>query len=392
VRRARGIVAAGVGLTILARLFDAVPLYVPGVAFILIGLLAPAWTRLAARGATVERRLNIRRIVEDQPFEFELEVRYGRMPALSGAVLEPLVPEPIALGPRRRASTRTRSASFPRRGLRRLEPPALVIRDPFDLSRRVCPGRGAVHELLVLPRTEPILVAGGDATPTALGAIFELAARTQRTAVAEVEMDGLRPYREGTSASRIHWAAMARGAGLLERRLRAESDSRPLVVLDARGADRPEDVDAAVRAAASITLELARRGGCALLLPGERRATQLDGGPGPWAAAHARLAMVDGGPGAPPPFLAGVGTRRGPTFYVAARQLRRLPVSADGVARAARVLVVPGRLPGWAASFEVAGCSGYELRAHRGGARVGATAGSRARAGASAGPQAGAIP
>ncbi|HWC87699.1 MAG TPA: DUF58 domain-containing protein [Solirubrobacteraceae bacterium] len=372
--RARGILAAGAGLTFLARLFDALPLYVPGVAFLLIGLVAPAWTLLAARGATVERRLGIRRIVEDQPFDFELEVRRGRVPALAGAVLEPLAPEPVALGPHRRTTTYRMSASFPRRGLRRLEPPELVIRDPFDLFRRVSPGSGTAHELLVLPRTEPIRAAGGGGAPTASVSIFDLASRSPRAAVAEVEMDGLRPYREGTPASRIHWAAMARGAGLLERRLRAESDSRPLVVLDARGAARPADLDAAVRAAASIAVELARRGGCALLLPGERRASPLDGGPGPWSAAHARLALVDGAPSTPPPFLAGVGVRRGPTIYVAARPLQRLPVSADGVARAARVLVVPGRLAGRAASFEVAGCTGYVLRAGHGAARTRRTA------------------
>jgi uncharacterized protein (DUF58 family) len=371
-RRAWGIVVAGVALSIVARLFDAVPLYVPSVAFLLIGIGAPAWTLLAARGATVERRLSIRRIEEDARFEFELEVRCGRMPALAGAVLEPLAPELIALGPRRRTSIRRMSASFSRRGLQRLEPPALLIRDPFEIASRVRPGTGAVHELLVLPRTEPIRVAGGGAGPARSAASFGLAARAPRAALAEVEVDGLRPYREGTSASRIHWAAMARGAGLLERRLRAESDSRPLVVLDARGAVRTEDLDAAVRAAASITLELAQRGGCALLLPGERRATPLDGGPGPWAAAHARLAMIDGAPGTPPPFLAGVGVRRGPTFYVAARQLGRLPASVDGIARAARVLVVPGRLAGRPASFEVAGCSGYELRAHHGARRTAA--------------------
>ncbi|MDQ6804914.1 MAG: DUF1513 domain-containing protein [Actinomycetota bacterium] len=382
--RARGIVAGGVGLTIVARLFDAVPLYVPGVAFLLIGILAPVWTRLAARGATVERRLTVRRVEEDQEFEFELEVRCGRTPALSGAVLEPLAAEPIPLGARRRTSTRVVSASFPRRGLRRFEPPALVIRDPFDLSRRVCPGVGAVHELLVLPRTEPIVVAGGGVATATAAARFQLTASTPRAALAEVEMDGLRPYREGTSASRIHWAAMARGAGLLERRLRAETDSRPLVVLDARGAERPEDLDGAVRAAASITLELAGNGGCALLLPGERRASPLDGGAGPWAAAHARLAMIERHPGTPPPFLAGVGVRRGPTFYVAARRLHRLPAAADGVARGARVLVVPGELPGRTTSFEVAGCSGYELRA-----RQGAPKSAAARAAAIAGAQAG---
>ena len=375
--RAQGIVAAGVGLTVVARLFDAVPLYVAGVAFLLIGVVAPIWTRLAARGATVTRRLNLRRITEGEPFEFELQVRCGRTPALARVVLEPLVSEPILLGPRLRTSTRRVTASFDRRGLRRIEPPALLIRDPFDVSRRVCPGIGTVQELLVLPRTEPIRVAAGRGSgPARAAAGFQLAAKAPRAALAEIEIDGLRPYREGASASRIHWAALARGAGLLERRLRAESDSRPLVVLDARGADQPEDLDAAVRAAASIAFELARHGGCALLLPGERRASPLDGGAGSWSAAHARLAVVEGAPGTPPPFLSGVGVRRGPTFYVAARGLQRLPAAADGVARAARVLVVPGTLAGRSASFEVAGCSAYELSARRG-ARAGTLQGAR---------------
>ena len=378
-KRARGVVAAGFGLIVVARLFDAVPLYVPGLAFLLIGIAAPVWTWLAARDAGVERKLNVRRIEEGQEFEFELEVRCGRMPALSAAVLEPLVAEPIALGARRRTNVRSATASFRRRGPQRLEPPALLIRDPFDVSRRVCAGTGAVHEILVLPRIEPIRVAGGGAAPAPSATRMQFAARAPRATLAEVEIDGLRPYREGTSASRIHWAAMARGAGLLERRLRAESDSRPLVVLDARGTAAAEDLDAAVRAAASITLELARHGGCALLLPGERRASPLDGGLGPWAAAHARLAMVDSAPGTPPPFLAGVGVRRGPTFYVAARRLDRLPASADGVARAARILVVPGKLRGRAASFEVAGCSGYEMHAGLGRPRSGV---GRAAAGA----------
>jgi uncharacterized protein (DUF58 family) len=365
--RARGIVVAGVGLTVVARLFDAEPLYVPGLAFLLIGVVAPLWVRFAARGASVQRRLNLRRITEGEPFEFELRVRCGRMPALAGAVVEPLVAEPILLDAPLRSHTRRVTASFPRRGVRRIEPPALLIRDPFDVFRRVCPVVGSAQELLVLPRTEPIYVpAGRGAGPTLATPSLHHIARPQLASIAEVEIDGLRPYREGTSASRIHWAALASGAGLLERRLRAESEARALVVLDTRGAAQPEDLDAAVRAAASITLELARNGGCALLLPGERRASPLDAATSSWAAAHVRLALVEGGPGTPPPFLSGVGVRRGPTFYVAARRLQRLPAAADGIARAARVLIVPGALAGRAANFEVAGCSGYELGAGAG--------------------------
>ena len=121
------------------------------------------------------------------------------------------------------------------------------------------------------------------------------------------EVDGLRPYRQGTPASRIHWPALARGAGLLERRLRADTETRPLVVVDARtaGADHePEHLDAAVRAAASLVLELGTRTGCGLLLPGEFRPLEIEQDLIAWPVAHARLALVEGGPGTRAPGLA----------------------------------------------------------------------------------------
>jgi len=91
--------------------------------------------------------------------------------------------------------------------------------------------------------------------------------------VAAMEVDGLRPYRQGTPGTRIHWSSLARGAGLMERRLRPETDERPLLVLDGRVADPhdgPQALDATVRAAASLTRALARQSGVAVLLPGDR--------------------------------------------------------------------------------------------------------------------------
>ena len=76
-----------------------------------------------------------------------------------------------------------------------------------------------------------VTAGGGDATPAH--------ARASLLAAAETEIDGLRPWREGSPASRIHWQSLARGAGLMERKLISEADSRPLVVIDPRGAARP---------------------------------------------------------------------------------------------------------------------------------------------------------
>ena len=91
---------------------------------------------------------------------------------------------------------------------------------------------------------------GGDATPAH--------ARAALIAAAETELDGLREHRPGSPASRIHWPAVARGHGLMERKLISEADSRPLVVLDPRAPASQDALDNAVRAAASLSRALRR--------------------------------------------------------------------------------------------------------------------------------------
>jgi hypothetical protein len=177
-------------------------------------------------------------------------------------------------------------------------------------------------------------------------------------------LEGLRQHREGSPASRIYWPSLARSGELLERRLHADGDSRPLVVLDPRGARSDAELDAAVRAAASLTVHLARLGGCALLLPGERRAAVVEPGLVSWPHLHARLALVDG---SGTPVLGEVAARRGAVLYVAARALREAPraLRRAGDGAGARVLVVPAPIPGRRAVFAVAGCQGYDLARRR---------------------------
>jgi uncharacterized protein (DUF58 family) len=190
-------------------------------------------------------------------------------------------------------------------------------------------------------------------------------------ATAEVDVDGLRPLREGTSAARIYWPAVARGAEPMERRLAGEGDGRPLIVLDPRGAAKPEDVDAAVRAAASLTVHLARGGGCSLLLPGDNRPTTVEPTLAGWPHLHARLAVV---PDHGRPVLAGLTGRRGDVIYISAR-VRSSPPAGTGTAGGARLLVVPGGLPGRRALFAVAGCQAYAMERSRAARRPRAGAG-----------------
>ena len=111
----------------------------------------------------------------------------------------------------------------------------------------------------------------------------------------ELEVDGLRAYRDGSPASRIHWPAVARTGELFERNLVAGADAAPLVVLDATRPASPAALDAAVRAAASLCVPPRRAGGCAVLLPDDRRPTEIETDMRAWPQVHARLALVEAG-------------------------------------------------------------------------------------------------
>lgn len=344
----------GLALIAAAALFDAEPLYVPGIAILVLAAVTVAWVHVGSRGMEVTRDLAVRRAVEDEPVPVTLTVRSGPLGLPVGAIEDPLLPQPAALRIGRRAARVRINARFTRRGRKRLSGTRVVVRDPFGIAERIVAGPPDA-ELLVLPRVMPVSFTGADGDGTALGV-----RRGRPFVAAEVDLDGLRPHRPGSPASRIFWPSVARGGELMERRLRAESDTRPLIVLDPRAPADAGDLDAAVRATASLCVHLARRGGCAVLLPGDRRPTTLEPTLAGWSHVHARLAVV--GPGAAPA-LGGVAARRGPVVYVAARVLRRPPRALAHAPGGGRLLVVPGALPGRRAAFTVAGCTGYELSA-----------------------------
>ena len=111
----------------------------------------------------------------------------------------------------------------------------------------------------MLPRIEPVTAPGGGGAGAGPGRARHapgLSGRRLDASLAELEIDGLRPYREGAPASRIHWPTVARRGEMLERRLVAELDSAPLVVLDRSAPASEEALDSAVRAAASLCVWL----------------------------------------------------------------------------------------------------------------------------------------
>lgn len=337
----------GVLLCLVAGSFDLAALYVPGVALALVGLGAIAWVWLAAQGATVERDAAPKSVQEEEPYPLRLRTRRGILPPPSGELIEPLLGRPLpATDPR---SKRVRvNVRFSRRGRRRIEPARLVIRDPLSLAQKEV--LSEPDEVLVLPRIEPVVLgaaAGAAGMETVSGALTE--------AAAELELHSLRPYRIGSPASRIHWPTVARTGTMVERRLVAEADARPLVVLDPRNPPSREALDSAVRATASLVVHLARRsGGCSLLLPGDRRATDLDDGLRGWPAIHARLALLEDETGPNARRL----ERSGPVFWVSAGGGSLPPSIKRG---AGSYFVTPVAVEGRAAAFTVGGCSGYRL-------------------------------
>ena len=346
-------IGLGLALCLAAGAFAATPLYLPGIALLFIAASAAIWVPLAARTVRVMRAMDGPAVEENAPLGLTVRVLRSGVP-LPGAEVRAW-PGGRALEPTdRRDGELTAKVSFARRGRHRLGPAAVMVSDPLGLSRRSA--FSAADEVLVLPRVEPVRFEGVDGQAGLLGR-----ERAGATEIGATEVDSLRPHRPGAPASRIHWPTVARTTMLMERRLVADGDERPLVVVDPREPSSEQALDQAVRAAASVCVHLARQGGCSLLLPGDRRATRIDRELYGFSALHARLALLQAGAASPPlGCLSGADT----VLWVTAAA-RPAGVLAQLRTRV-RYLVSPHPQAMWPVQFAVAGCAGQRLERGRG--------------------------
>jgi uncharacterized protein (DUF58 family) len=363
VSRAAGSAALGLVLTLCAATFALRSLYVPGLALMTLGGGFAAWVALAARGARLQREPGPPTVEEDTPWPLLIVVRPGILPAPGGEVIEPLLREPLPLSRLSVGDLGVRrlriGVRFERRGRRTLEPCRLVIHDPLSLAVRQIESAAEQREVLVLPRIEPVLAVEGGGVPGTHGRGREGAdgGGAARAAAPELELDVLRPYRPGAPAMRIHWPTLARTGELMERRFVADPRARPLVVLDAHDPVGEHELDAAVRAAASLAYHLARAGGCGVLLPGERRATLLRADLRSFSEIHARLALMQ--PSSAPPTPARRSAGGAVVWVTASRTIPVLPAN-----QGAGWIVAPHALAAGApVEFRVAGCIGQRLAA-----------------------------
>jgi uncharacterized protein (DUF58 family) len=335
---------------------------------VLVVVLGAVWVLLAAHGAQVIRLPTPPTVVEDSPFRIQVEARLGWLPAPGGELSDPLLAGGSAIAGRGRVGL-DGIATLPRRGRVTLEPSRLRVSDPLQICTRE--RRTAdTSELLVLPRVDPVTLftsdgAAPDGGLAGLGAGARSAGRWREDANDGIDLDGLRPYREGAPASRIHWATLARRGEMMERRFVAESASAPLIVLDAAAPASAAALDAAIRAAASLCVALARVEGVALLVPGDRRPISIDHNLGAWPGVHKRLALVEAGTKTS---VGGLGPRSSALLWVTGAADAGLPRELELVPARPRYLVAPTLPPGAVAAFEAGGCHGSVV--DRGGRRA----------------------
>ena len=315
--------------------FDSPSLLVAGVGLVGLAVVAVVWVELARPSAARARARARRGWSRTSPTRLRIQARRRPRAAARRRARRP--------GPRRAGRDRAalaRSARAPRsalrgRGRRRLGPARLEVRDPLGPARadgRERRRRASCWSCRGSSRSSPPGRGAGGARASSLGGLEDGAAASRLDARAiELEVDGLRAYREGSPASRIHWPAVARTGELIERRLVAGADAAPLVVLDAaapgerRGARRR-------RARRRLALLSPRRRGRLRGAAAGRRGARLEIepdlrelAPGPRAARAGR-----GGRAGAPAISRTV--RSGAVFWVTAA---RPAGAAAGAARAA---------------------------------------------------------
>jgi uncharacterized protein (DUF58 family) len=277
VKRAAGLVLGAVVLAVVAGVLASLALFALAIGLLLVALAAGVSVAATVRRLVVTRSIPQREVGEDQPISVCFQVRGpGRLPLPIHLEAQVDPDRWMSLG----EGGGRLQLLIGRRGPWQLEPSRLRLRDGF----------GIVDWPLVAGRPEPLLILP---TPD-----LRVPIPPQADArAADPDLDGLEPYVPGTPISRVHWPALARGAGLQQRRLTAPPAGLPLVVVDTADTSDPRAVDWAARTAAGAILRLAVTGGCRVLLPGDQVATAVTDLTAAWRDVHRRLALLQ--PGCP---------------------------------------------------------------------------------------------
>jgi uncharacterized protein (DUF58 family) len=277
-KRAGGLLLGAVALAVVAGALASLALFALAVGLLLVTLVAGASVAATARRLVVTRSVLHREVGEDQSISVCLRVRGpGRLPLPVQVEAQVDTDRWVPLG----EGGGLLQLLIGRRGPWQLDPSRLRLRD----------GLGIVDWPLVVGRPEPLLILPAPDLRVPIPPRPDA-----RAADPDLDLDGLEPYVPGTPIGRVHWPALARGAGLQQRRLTAPPAGLPLVVVDTADTSDPRAVDWAARTAAGAIMRLAGTG-CRVLLPGDQVATTVTDLTAAWRGVHRRLALLR--PGCP---------------------------------------------------------------------------------------------
>lgn len=156
------------------------------------------------------------------------------------------------------------------RGVHRIGPLGVRVRDPFGLTLRTAAVSGDA-EIVVLPRVVPLPY--GRSLGSGIGAEGSV---PHMVALHGEDDQTVREYRDGDDLRRIHWPATARTGELMVRQEDRPAKRRAVVVLDTRevghaGGGRSSSLEWCVTTAASVTAHVVDSGYAVHLLTADPR-------------------------------------------------------------------------------------------------------------------------
>jgi uncharacterized protein (DUF58 family) len=157
------------------------------------------------------------------------------------------------------------------RGVHRIGPLGVRVRDPFGLTLRTAAVSGDA-EIVVLPKVVPL--PQGRSLGSGIGSEGSI---PHMVALHGEDDQTVREYRDGDDLRRIHWPATARTGELMVRQEDRPAKRRAVVVLDTRavghgGSGRSSSLEWCVTMAASVTAHVVDAGYAVHLLTADLRA------------------------------------------------------------------------------------------------------------------------
>ena len=282
VRRPGGWVLLGIGLAILGALIGAGGLVLLGALTLLSRWIATLWSRRGLHGVTYDRRLATRTALWGDEVPLDVEIWNGKplpVPWLQADdhVTDSLRVRDRRLGASERPGLGTLQNSWSllwyervirhhlieaqRRGVFSFGPVRLTVADLFERGT-ASDERELPATLVVRPRSVPVREVRAaraplGTTPTRLS-LFSDPAR----------FAGVRPYRSGEPARRVHWRATARLPAPVSKRFEPVHEREVVIVVDMQTVPGPywlmlyddEQVEALCVAAASLGRRLLGEG------------------------------------------------------------------------------------------------------------------------------------